>query len=135
MMDICSSPATSLHLPSRLPAFVSNNVAEKLYRTDLYGASNKIVVGRRAEQLVKPEAIAAIMDPKVQCCKRSGCLARWKAALGVELAEAVITTELYGYASMSETGRQQHFITKLKAMAVAQVATLTDGRGKHIVGE
>lgn len=110
-------------------------LAEKLYRTDLYGAANKTVVGRRAEQLIKPETVEAIMAPEAQCCKRWACLSRWKEALGKELAEAVITTELHAYGSMSEAGRQQHFITKLKAMAVAEVSTLADGTGKHIMGK
>lgn len=74
------------------------------------------------------------MDPDTSCCHRN-CFDLWKTELGYQTAEAVIITELSGYAALSEAGRQQHFLSRLKSMATVITARSIDRGEKDITGE
>lgn len=108
-------------------------LSEKLYRTDLYGASHETIHGKRAKEIIKEPAIQKLLGPEAKCCGK-GCLGKWKEELGEVLAEAIIRTELRAYGSMREDGRQVHFLTKLKGMARPKLEQSARRAGKVVTG-
>lgn len=119
-----------------LPGFVSYLTGcppEKLYKTETYGTTHKTVFGKRAKKLIEEEELQKVVGPDAKCCSHE-CLRLWKGELGLGVAEAIIRTEVMAYASMRETGRQQHFMIKLKECAVPVIETASNGSGKHITG-